>query len=614
MDRERYPANPKECTSAREEEGMFTSRTLADSGLGQTDLLPSPASSGTYNKKTSENGASLPPGEVSETWARVSSQDGSFEGAGCHIYEGLGRKRKRAEEAKDSTSRLQHDPAHKRVRSLQLGGDNTREEEETCRPIEYWARTGRWPKKYFQEDEKMSQTYPQKRPRSTSYSQSVKDGDNPRAYTPQYEQVLEKAGIFMVTDLSQAIISATYQQLYDNLLSGDYEVSHQTLFQDDEFRKLLRRVRNRNETRIFRDVTPLIVPSAELLYIHGDDHLEHLTEELNAEWIKCSTLAGPRPKPDLAVGLMSSAFTDEELLKLKHYSAPNRAIQVTDNMYFPFLMCEAKCGDQAINRADRQNAHSSSIAINAIVQLYRALPAQDGPGHDGRVIQQVEVLDKKILCFSVSHDDSMVKIYGHYASLDGEKTTFHRDTVRIFDLASRDGRDRLIAYNFTRKVYDTFASQHLDRIRTAIAQLPNPPSESSASEINVDADVEGEHSHELIASASSSRDTAGFKIPSLPPSVRVQKENDRLKDQVDMLLRQQQEQQRQQQEQQRQQQEQQRQQQEQQRQQQEQISKLQDLLVEQKDQFKEQKDQHREQTGYYKEVIELLKQRVSTNG
>jgi hypothetical protein len=260
-------------------------------------------------------------------------------------------------------------------------------------------------------------------------------------------------------------------------------------------------------------------------------------------------------------------------------------------MYFPFLMCEAKCGDQAISRADRQNAHSSSIAINAIIQLYRALPPKE-PSHENQVIQRVEELDKKILSFSISHDHSMVKIYGHYALIKGVNTTFYRYPVCSFDFTFLNGKERWIAYNFTRKVYDTFAPMHLDRIRTAIAQLPDPSSESFASEINVDTDTERENSQEVVASASSSQDTANFKKPSLPPTVRMQKENDRLKDQIDLLLRQQQEQQRQQQE--------------QQRQQQEQISKLQSLLVEQKDQNKEQIEQ-------YKEITKMLKQQTSTN-
>lgn len=33
-------------------------------------------------------------------------------------------------------------------------------------------------------------------------------------------------------------------------------------------------------------------------------------------------------------------------------------------------MCKVKCGENRLNIADWQNAHSASMAINAIVQLY----------------------------------------------------------------------------------------------------------------------------------------------------------------------------------------------------------------------------------------------------
>ena len=55
-----------------------------------------------------------------------------------------------------------------------------------------------------------------------SYTQSVKEGENPPPYTPAYENVLAKAGIFMHQHLSQAPISNTCQELCATLLDGEY--------------------------------------------------------------------------------------------------------------------------------------------------------------------------------------------------------------------------------------------------------------------------------------------------------------------------------------------------------------------------------------------------------
>ena len=40
-------------------------------------------------------------------------------------------------------------------------------------------------------------------------------------------------------------------------------------------------------------------------------------------------------------------------------------------MYFPFLTCEVKCRNEALNIADLQNAHSGSAAVKQVLDLYR---------------------------------------------------------------------------------------------------------------------------------------------------------------------------------------------------------------------------------------------------
>ena len=104
----------------------------------------------------------------------------------------------------------------------------------------------------------------------------------------------------------QAAILDACQQLCNDLLSGEYEAPESSTFQGDQFWAVLRRVHIRNDIRVFRDITPFIVPSAELLCIRGNDHSEHLIEELREDWTRCSTTAAPQPKPIFAVELMSS--------------------------------------------------------------------------------------------------------------------------------------------------------------------------------------------------------------------------------------------------------------------------------------------------------------------
>jgi hypothetical protein len=50
-------------------------------------------------------------------------------------------------------------------------------------------------------------------------------------------------------------------------------------------------------------------------------------------------------------------------------------------MYFPFPTCEVKCGATALDVADRQNAHNMTLAVRAIVELFRLVKMflQKGP-------------------------------------------------------------------------------------------------------------------------------------------------------------------------------------------------------------------------------------------
>ena len=175
-----------------------------------------------------------------------------------------------------------------------------------------------------------------------SYTQSTKDGENPPAYSPEYEKVLAKAGILMSDNLGEITISEDCKELCAVLLEADYDPPEHTLFQGDLFWITINMVHSRNEARVVRDITLYIIPSAELLFARGVSGLEYLTEEINGEWNKCIPLAGPKPKPDFAVGLSPNVFTDNEIEKLKCYTTPQKPTSFTGNIYLPFLLCEVK--------------------------------------------------------------------------------------------------------------------------------------------------------------------------------------------------------------------------------------------------------------------------------
>ncbi len=293
---------------------------------------------------------------------------------------------------------------------------------------------------------------------------SLREGKNPAVKSRRYEQLLISAGIYMDDD-DKVATTKECKALCQTLLNVYRTVPHDSLFNDDLFKRVCQRVRNKNEARVIRDLSPLLVPSAEILYLRGATNLEHLIETVDESWIKSIPLVkGPRPQPDFAVGVKSSAFTSDQLKKLQpsigDWQTTSRLV-ATDEMYFPFLTSEVKCGNEALNIADRQNAHSAAVAANAVVELYRLVSRQDE-------------LNQKILTFSISHDNEVVRMYGHYALIKEKYTLFYRHPVDKLDFTRKDGKEKWTPYTFTRNVYDKFYPIHHERICSAVDQLPNP--------------------------------------------------------------------------------------------------------------------------------------------
>lgn len=133
------------------------------------------------------------------------------------------------------------------------------------------------------------------------------------------------------------------------------------------------------------------------------------------------------------------SFTDEQLHKLDPLVGSvfdTSFFVATYRMYFPFLTCEVKCGAAALDIADRQNAHSMTIAVRSVIELYRA-------------VKREKELDREILAFSISHDHRSVRIYGHYPVIDEDKITFYRHPIREFSFVEMDGREKWTTYKFT---------------------------------------------------------------------------------------------------------------------------------------------------------------------
>ena len=383
--------------------------------------------------------------------------------------------RKRARPSLENT--IVEAPADQEAAGIVRGGE--------IDPVGYWTKAHHWPEGYAeQRNDTMSHLFAKQKsaaslrrkrselasiesvsdaPSSTTPSdQKPREAKSVPYQDPRYETLLATKGSFMGKPTLG--ITEKSQSAYLDLLSTEQTIPKDSLFADELFEETCEMIRDKNETRVIRDISQLIVPSAEILAIRGANTLKILIESVNEGWNNSMPLTGTRPQPDYSVGFKREAFTKDQLDKLSPFigdfiTGDQSYFMATYYMYFPFLTCEVKCGAAALRIAERQNAHSMTLAVRAIVELFRLV---------GREME----LHREILAFSISHNDTSVGIYGHYPVIDGKDTMYYCHPIHKFDFTVLRGKEKWTAYKFTKGIYNTWMPAHFERLCSAIDKIP----------------------------------------------------------------------------------------------------------------------------------------------
>ena len=465
------------------------------------------------------------------------------------------RKRKRSpldnENAVDQSSKKQPKPKAPNF----LSEDGTL----STTTIEHWLLGNRWPKVLFQPDpilppplsdpmlpqlaRKKSLASLGRERSSTGTATQTTDGGGEKNREeksapykdPQYVEQLELEGFYMTVDAVGPLASSL--KTCTDLLSQRPVLPQDTLFDINVFKSACTSIAGRNESRVIHDFLQLIVPSAENLYQRRKITTEHLIESINEGWNLADSITQVRPQPDYSVGFGRKAFTEARLSKLRPYLGDSRTevsrLRATWYMYFPFLSCEVKCGAGVLDVADRQNAHSMSIAARAVVDIYQLAGKE-------------QTINRKILCFSISHNDQNVRIYGYYpiiskagdsqAGEDNPKAgksevgepkagaikaliTFHRHLIKKFDIQDEDGKDRWRPYYFVHSIYQKWAPEHLKALITVIDALPENigrnslPTPSQETSTGLSQQIEESHIFEGEAAEPTPETSASVVVP-----------------------------------------------------------------------------------------------------
>ncbi|EED22536.1 conserved hypothetical protein [Talaromyces stipitatus ATCC 10500] len=292
---------------------------------------------------------------------------------------------------------------------------------------------------------------------SSDASTSSRDAKSSAYKDVNYVAILGQKGCFMQPSMAGPITEDA--ELCERLLRQPNEIPTGTLFEDEYVDHFHNTLRNRSEARLLVDFHPLLMPSAENIYIQGSEELKHVIDGYNDPWLKTEPIHGPKPQPDHAWGLKWSAFSEPQRRKLGIEPDKKSVYAVRDDMYFPYLTAEIKCGNQALEFADRQNMHSMCIALRAVVSLARAA-------------QCLDQVHRRILGFSISHELEDLRIYAYYPEISEGKIEYFRWSVKQFNIWSND--EKWACYRFVENVNCEFLPIHINRLNHFLEKIIDP--------------------------------------------------------------------------------------------------------------------------------------------
>jgi hypothetical protein len=258
-------------------------------------------------------------------------------------------------------------------------------------------------------------------------------------------------------------VKQSNENLCQTLLENEHPIPKQSLFDNDHFEATMNLIQDRNEAMINEIISELMFPNVQVMAIH-DAKYEPFIQSVDEGWNNCKKITQTRPQPDSAVGFKVSALSAKQLEKLQPWLGDLDAkshFRATYYMLFPFITREVKRGNIGLDIADRQNAHSHTVALRGLAALFRLFGRE-------------QELHGKILTYSISHDHRTVRLYGHQAIIVGQNTTCWREEIEAFDIRTRKGRNRWKCRQFYLNALDE-GLKLLEIIRTAIDDwIPDP--------------------------------------------------------------------------------------------------------------------------------------------
>ncbi|KAL4816704.1 hypothetical protein BDW67DRAFT_184531 [Aspergillus spinulosporus] len=245
-----------------------------------------------------------------------------------------------------------------------------------------------------------------------------------------------------------------------------------TVFDENKIKRTMAWLALKSKIAIIHAIGELVVPSVDYLV-----DLDFLAGDSNEPWLESIPLEDsvspykrdedplgekyylPRPQPDYSVGFSRLAFTKKQLLKLKPFLSwinSTSFFTATMRIYFPFMVSEVEPDNAGPQVAQYQCMHSKALCLQGIIYLFR-------------LVKREQELDRTILGYSIVYNSIDVSIYGYYPVINGPEITYHACEISSFVLNSET---KWTSFKFVMAVYHKWAPLYLERICSAIEQLP----------------------------------------------------------------------------------------------------------------------------------------------
>ncbi|KAI9046167.1 uncharacterized protein KD926_004005 [Aspergillus affinis] len=355
-----------------------------------------------------------------------------------------------------------------------------------ARHVSHWIENKQWPEEFFQfvskfrvgREPRHSVSQPECQP-PTHTERTMIDLYN----APQCVSFLNYKGCNLTNHWDGLPIEE--RDYFKNLLEQDCETPTGTAFDESAILFIKNIMSSSNETAVIRMISQLVVPSAELEISRGQLESIGLVDSIDEPWEGSISLAAeesntpqttpgpsiqpetgrdplPIPQPDYALGFSATAFTREQLDRLAPFLGSDKetsAFKGTQGMLFPFLAVQLKSANGSLETAIRQNSHTMARALRGVIELFKMVGRQDE-------------LHRSALGVFIIHNHCEVEIYVNFARIENGQATYHYELLEGFSFTWEEGRNRWSSYKFVMAFYENWVPMHLERLRSAIDDLP----------------------------------------------------------------------------------------------------------------------------------------------